>query len=323
MSISSWTISSSSADYLWEEVTYGFDLSGNGLFVAVASSGTGNRVMTSPDGITWTSRSSAANYLWCGVTYGNGLFVAVASSGAEYGVMTSPDGITWTLRSTETNEWSSVTYGNGLFVAVAITGTGNRVMTSPDGITWTLGSSAADNRWWSVTYGNGLFVAVAKSGLGDRVMIATSSTVEVNQSTPTLETLNTQSPQIYGISPYVLTNPTSNSSGSFSYTSSNTSVATISGDTVTIVGIGSTIITATQEATADYTSASTSSTLQVNKSTPTNPVIINNNGELLYFMGTSSTYANITNNLEINDNLTTLSYKVLTGNNIQIKKTNN
>ena len=164
---------------------------------------------------------------------------------------------------------------------------------------------------------------IAKSGLGDRVMIATSSTVEVNQSTPTLETLNTQSPQIYGISPYVLTNPTSNSSGSFSYTSSNTSVATISGDTVTIVGIGSTIITATQEATADYTSASTSSTLQVNKSTPTNPVIINNNGELLYFMGTSSTYANITNNLEINDNLTTLSYKVLTGNNIQIKKTNN
>lgn len=37
------------ADNAWLSVTYG-----NGLFVAVAGSGTGNRVMTSPDGITWS-----------------------------------------------------------------------------------------------------------------------------------------------------------------------------------------------------------------------------------------------------------------------------
>ncbi len=37
------------ADNNWNSVTYG-----NGLFVAVATSGTGNRVMTSPDGTTWT-----------------------------------------------------------------------------------------------------------------------------------------------------------------------------------------------------------------------------------------------------------------------------
>jgi hypothetical protein len=29
-----------------------------GLFVAVSISGTGNRVMTSPDGINWTTRNS-------------------------------------------------------------------------------------------------------------------------------------------------------------------------------------------------------------------------------------------------------------------------
>jgi len=147
-------------------VTYG-----NGLFVAVAQSGTGNRVMTSPDGITWTSRTNPVDNDWYSVTYGNGLFVAVAYTGTGNRVMTSPDGITWTSRTNPVdNGWLSVTYGNGLFVAVSYTGSGNRVMTSPDGITWTIGVSAADNNWRSVTYGNGLFVAVAYTGTGNRVM---------------------------------------------------------------------------------------------------------------------------------------------------------
>ena len=155
-----WTIRTSAANNYWNSVAYG-----NGLFVAVSSSGTGNRVMTSPDGITWTSRTSAANNAWASVTYGNGLFVAVANDGSPNGVMTSPDGITWTSRtSAAANAWFSVTYGNGLFVAVSYSGIGNRVMTSPDGITWTSRTSAADNAWYSVTYGNGLFVAVANSG---------------------------------------------------------------------------------------------------------------------------------------------------------------
>ena len=79
-----WTIRTSAADNEWLDVTYG-----NGLFVAVAQSGIGNRVMTSPDGITWTIRTSAANNNWFGVTYGNGLFVAVAYSGRGNRVMTS------------------------------------------------------------------------------------------------------------------------------------------------------------------------------------------------------------------------------------------
>ena len=125
-----WTIRSSAADNGWRSVTYG-----NGLFVAVANSGTGNRVMTSPDGITWTTRTSAADFSWNSVTYGNGLFVALDNSGSSNSLMTSPDGITWTTRTSAANNgWSSVTYGNGLFVAVAFSGTGNRVMTSPNGI---------------------------------------------------------------------------------------------------------------------------------------------------------------------------------------------
>ena len=83
-----WTSQTSAADNSWYGVTYG-----NGLFVAVSYTGTGNRVMTSPDGITWTSRTSAADNDWFGVTYGNGLFVAVAASGTGNRVMTAPSTI--------------------------------------------------------------------------------------------------------------------------------------------------------------------------------------------------------------------------------------
>ena len=91
-----WTTRTSAADNVWREVCYG-----NGLFVAVASNGVGNRIMTSPDGITWTIRTSAADNFWMSICYGNGLFVAVAQTGTFNRVMTSPDGITWTIRTSE------------------------------------------------------------------------------------------------------------------------------------------------------------------------------------------------------------------------------
>jgi hypothetical protein len=71
-------------DNEWFCVTYG-----NGIFVAVAATGTGNRVMTSSDGITWTARTSAGDNSWYGVTYGNGVFVAVSGTGTGNRVMSS------------------------------------------------------------------------------------------------------------------------------------------------------------------------------------------------------------------------------------------
>jgi len=162
-----WETETSAADNLWLATAYSPDL---GLYAAVSSSGTGDRVQTSPDGITWTSRTSAADNNWRGLAWGNGVFVAVADSGASR-VMTSPDGITWTVRACTANAWSSVVWSEdvGLFVAVGYSGVGNRVQTSPDGITWTTRTSAADNTWLSVTYGNGLFVAVSSDGAGNNV----------------------------------------------------------------------------------------------------------------------------------------------------------
>jgi hypothetical protein len=161
-----WTIQSSAANNNWTTVIYG-----NGTFVAVAATGIGNRIMTSPYGSTWTTRASAADNDWNGLTYGDGIFVAVASTGLGNRVMTSPDGIAWASRpSAADNNWTAVAYGNGMFVAVAASGIGDRIMTSPDGITWTLRGNAVDNEWRSVTYGDGTFVAVASTGIGNRVM---------------------------------------------------------------------------------------------------------------------------------------------------------
>ena len=179
----SWTARTSAADNNWESVTFG-----NGLFVAVAGSGSGNRVMTSTDGVTWTSRTSAADNSWRSVTYGNGLFVAVSADGSPNQVMTSTDGITWTSRTAAANNiWNSVTFGNGLFVAVAGSGSNNRVMTSADGITWTSQTSTANNTWRSVTYANGLFVAVSSFGVGDRIMTSPDGVTWTPRTAPAVK----------------------------------------------------------------------------------------------------------------------------------------
>uniref|UniRef100_A0A6C0M0Q0 BIG2 domain-containing protein n=1 Tax=viral metagenome TaxID=1070528 RepID=A0A6C0M0Q0_9ZZZZ len=69
--------------------------------------------------------------------------------------------------------------------------------------------------------------------------------------------------KLVGDAPFTLTAPASNSTGAFTYSSSNLAVATVAGSTVTIVGAGSTTITATQAATATYASNSITASLVV------------------------------------------------------------
>ena len=169
-----WLISASAADNGWRSLCWSAE---RGLFCAVSETGTGNRVMTSPDGITWTARTSAADNNWLSVCWAAelGLFCAIANSGTGNRVMTSPDGMTWTARtSAADNAWRGVCWSPELmlFCAVSATGTGNRVMTSPDGVTWTSRVNAIDNNWISICWAAelGLFCAVSDSGMGNRVM---------------------------------------------------------------------------------------------------------------------------------------------------------
>jgi len=100
--------------------------------------------------------------------------------------------------------------------------------------------------------------------------------------------------ELVGASPFTLTPPTSTSTGTFTYTSSNTSVATISGSTVTILGAGSSLITATQAAAGGYSSASTSATLVVSYPPPASaaPVPTTPSADVISLF--SDSYTNIT-----------------------------
>jgi len=62
---------------------------------------------------------------------------------------------------------------------------------------------------------------------------------------------------------FIIINPTSNSTGAFSYTSNNAAVATISGNIVTITGIGTANITATQSEDATYSSGTATVSLTI------------------------------------------------------------
>ena len=90
---------------------------------------------------------------------------------------------------------------------------------------------------------------------------------------------------------FTIPSPTSNSGGSFSYTSSNTSVASISDTTLTIVGAGSTTITAFQAASGNYSSGSINTTFTVNPATLTGT----NNNVFLTYNGNSQTATVISN----------------------------
>ena len=103
-----------------------------------------------------------------------------------------------------------------------------------------------------------------------------SNTLTVSLGTPTLSsaTFSVPATKTYGDPSFaILTRPTSNSSGAITYTSSNTSVATIdaSGDWINIVGAGDVSFNASQAAVPNqFTSASlTSDTLTVSLGTPT------------------------------------------------------
>ncbi|MBC7845002.1 MAG: hypothetical protein H7Y10_00750 [Flavobacterium sp.] len=92
---------------------------------------------------------------------------------------------------------------------------------------------------------------------------------------------------------FTITPPSTDSTGAFTYVSSDTNVATINSTTVTIVGAGVTTITATQAADATHLTNNISADLTVNavtvvtkngKKTNSNPNYVNKNGA----MGTAS-----------------------------------
>ncbi len=95
------------------------------------------------------------------------------------------------------------------------------------------------------------------------------STGSASAVLPTLTTTFSPISTTWGVGVVALTPPTSNSSGAWSYLSSNTSVAAIVGSLATINNIGTTTITATQSATGSYETISVSAIMTVGPAAPT------------------------------------------------------
>ena len=105
-----------------------------------------------------------------------------------------------------------------------------------------LGSgSDASGSAGSLSYSIGQVVYTTNSGSGftlaQGVQQPTDATVSVSPTTPIL-TAMTAITKNYGDASFTITTPTSNATGAITLSSSNPAVATISGNTITIVGAG-------------------------------------------------------------------------------------
>jgi len=119
----------------------------------------------------------------------------------------------------------------------------------------------------------------------------------------------------YGDAAFTLS-PTSDSAGAFTFTSSNTDVATIEGTTVTIVEIGTTTITAMQATGGTYAETSVMVTLTVNAISPTFDLfaqITKNVGDIPFTMTTPTSNSDGAISYSIADeSIATVSGKTIT-----------
>ena len=278
-------------------VTYG-----NGQFVAV-----GNGILTSNDGANWTQRIPAAadgtNYF--GITYAIGQFLAVGTSNnAQGAVLSSPDGIGWTAHNPGvTSTLRGVAYGSNHVVVVGDNGTvltsapvgsapvistqplsqtiyaGNFVSFSvaaygapPFTYQWRRNAtviSGATNLSYSIaaadTVDAGSLTAVVTNAAGNVTSAAATLTVLKADQNISFAAVPTH---YFGDAPFTLT-AAANPSGlpvTFSVVSGP---VTLSGNTVTITGIGTATIRASQSGNISYYAApNIDRTFAVGKGTP-------------------------------------------------------
>ena len=141
----------------------------------------------------------------------------------------------------------------------------------------------------AVSQAGNYYVAVYNTVSGSTSLRASNTAVlTLNKATPVLSSFAAVN-KTFGDAPFTITAPTSSVAGSFSYQSGTTSVATVNGSTITIVGQGSSVITANfvPQNTDDYVSNVTiTMTLTVaarQLATPAVPTVVVTSGTLKSF----------------------------------------
>jgi len=123
-------------------------------------------------------------------------------------------------------------------------------------------------------------VTIVSTGVTTLTMTQAKGTNHTAASTLAVLTISRASPvygdfvianKTYGAAPFLLTRPTTTSSGTFEFTSSNSSVATVSNDGLITIGntLGETTITARQLATSTHTTSTIQTRFVVEPASPT------------------------------------------------------
>lgn len=219
----------------------------------------GNMYITSPDGYKLWKYTTGGQLIDTGLTFSNYPFdVEVDSSGNVY-VGTRDQGI----RKYTPDLSSFVVINNSV---------GSNIWGISFGSTGTLSwAITGQNKAYQLQTGATISGTPAIGDIGTYPI--TVSATDGTSTTQQNYTLSVYGPATLGAfpditkttndAPFTITAPTSNSAGAFTYTSSNTSVATITGNTVTIVGPGTATITAIQAANGLYLQTTTTATLTV------------------------------------------------------------
>jgi hypothetical protein len=142
------------------------------------------------------------------------------------------------------------------------TGTSIQWQSSSDGTIFSNIIAATTSTFVSTITATTYYRVQVSNAFGDMAFTSILK-VEFTRKNPTIGALTVPQDKLIGDGAFILADPMSDSNGAFTYTSSNAAVATISGSTVSIVGKGTTTITATQAAFGEYNSGSVLEVLMV------------------------------------------------------------
>ena len=112
-------------------------------------------------------------------------------------------------------------------------------------------------------------ITATQAAAGNYTSGTATASLTIGTATPNIGSFSIPN-QVYSSgATFTITPPSSNSNGAFSYTSSDTNIARVSGSTVTILQVGTVTITATQAAAGNYTSGTATASLTIGIATPT------------------------------------------------------
>uniref|UniRef100_A0A6C0IEZ6 BIG2 domain-containing protein n=1 Tax=viral metagenome TaxID=1070528 RepID=A0A6C0IEZ6_9ZZZZ len=110
-------------------------------------------------------------------------------------------------------------------------------------------------------------ITVTQDASGNYNASSVSTTLIVTQATPIIK-VDSSFNKVYGVDSFFNLDVSSNSTGAFHYTSDASNVAIVDGSgIVTIIGVGATTITVTQDASGNYNTSSVLTTLTVTQAT--------------------------------------------------------